>query len=936
MSSGTTKSAAKRAAKAAKGRTMERFFIGLLRRRALVLVAFALLSACAVAVCSRAKVGSSLGRLFLGESPEYQRWIERADIFGSNDAFVIGFDAADLATTGRLAMLRDATAAVAQIQDVRSVQSVLDSSRVHAIEEGEGRRLRADTLIGSACREAVLRHRTCGEGTAQVPLVEATASDDRLREVFRDPLRAAGIDAMTAGLPDRLRAALDRSTVLPDDEGFAQDVDEIGFGGDGGLRSEDSAAGESAGSGGGDDLDLGAPAAVTGAVKGAAAGAALSGAVGPPDSCAPRRLTLIDCDDAKVKTFLDELRTDPYVGGVLLSKDGLAALVVVELIVDADRPAERAPEVVRASLDAFAAAGFERSGLRVGGMPATVGEVVDETLRNLVLLFPITTVLLLVSVWLLFGRFLPVLISQAVALLGVLWTMAFSIALDPYISVLLSMVPPVILIVSFSDVIHFLSAYAEELRKGRPKREAIIASASDVGTACLLTSATTFVGFVALSLVPTPAFRQLGLVLGFGVAATLLIALVLVPVILDILPPPDLPPAGSRAADRLVDAILKRCRRLARGRPYAVIGAFSLGLLLSFAGLSQLTIETDFEQRLAADNPVRMDGDWLAEHFAGTNLIELYVTAPAAGGALDPALLTAVAAAQRQIEALPGVDASVSIADLVREVRATLDGVPAADVSLPTDGAGVAQAMLIYELSGTSELRQLIDFDQRVLRIPVRVSEGGMRASWQLGEDIGALARAAIGGLAQTEISGLSWMLGGWLDSILAGQRNGVALSFGLITVMMAFGLRSVRNGLLSMIPNALPLVGVGAIAAVVWERLDSDALAVAMLAIGIGVDDTIHFLMRCRLEAHRDAEIGGVIDRTFAFAGRAILMTTFILVIGFLPFAASGYLPLRMFGTLLPLALVLAWIADVLLVPALVQVGVLRFEGADGQAPTR
>ena len=106
------------------------------------------------------------------------------------------------------------------------------------------------------------------------------------------------------------------------------------------------------------------------------------------------------------------------------------------------------------------------------------------------------------------------------------------------------------------------------------------------------------------------------------------------------------------------------------------------------------------------------------------------------------------------------------------------------------------------------------------------------------------------------------------------------------------------------------------------------------MLAIGIGVDDTIHFLMRYRVEQARCPDRATALSRTYAFAGRAILMTTVVLVIGFLPCLLSDYFSLWILGSLLPLVLVLAVLADLLLVPAMVAVGWLALPAPPPPAP--
>jgi len=127
-------------------------------------------------------------------------------------------------------------------------------------------------------------------------------------------------------------------------------------------------------------------------------------------------------------------------------------------------------------------------------------------------------------------------------------------------------------------------------------------------------------------------------------------------------------------------------------------------------------------------------------------------------------------------------------------------------------------------------------------------------------------------------------------------------------------------------LPNALPLLMTGGLLGLLYDQLDSDALVLAMLAIGIGVDDTIHFLMRYRMESMKGLTPAEAISRTFHYAGRGIVVTTVVLTLGFLPMATSAYWPISIYGTFLPLTLIFALAADLFLVPALAHLNLLTF----------
>ena len=675
---------------------------------------------------------------------------------------------------------------------------------------------------------------------------------------------------------------------------------------------------------------------------------------------------------AGVARVQGQLRRDPMFRGTLIADDGRHAAVVLELTLDPHRAAENVPRLLDTTRRLFAECGFSVQRLHVAGWPALISEVIQLTFHNLERIFPLSNLVLLVVVLVIFRRLAPALLAVGVSLLSVLWTMGFSVALDRHVNITMSIVPAVILIVSFSDVIHLWSAFLLERREGKDRREALLASASDVGRACLLTSATTFVGFLCLSLIPTPAFRLVGVVLGFGVGTALLLAMTLTPVVLSLLRVPERrAPAARDTRWDITGWALKLLARAASGRPWLIIGCFALLAVASLAGSWRLNIDTDMGQRIDPDNLYRRDQDYFTKHFSGTNTLLVFVDARRSGGLLDPRLMARVRTLQAKLEARPEVDKVVSLVTLLERMHQALG----AQGVLPKTRAGLAQYLLLFELSGGEDLERLINFDRDSMLLSVRLNDHGIRATHMAGVAAEQLGARLLGGQARVEATGLVFLMGSWLDAIVRGQQNGLLLSFLVIAVMMVFGLRSLRMGLCSMVPNLLPLLAMAGYCGWTMPRVDSDLIGVAMMAIGIGVDDTIHFLMRYRIEARRCAdtaqrrdplsgpspakqldslarreegacwwqvtdeqqsqwfqgqawrrEINGsrlqALRRTFAFSGRAILLTTVVLVLGYLPFALSDYGTMRYMGTILPGVFIVALLADLLLVPAMVQVG--------------
>jgi len=621
------------------------------------------------------------------------------------------------------------------------------------------------------------------------------------------------------------------------------------------------------------------------------------------------------------KELLEAIADDPLIGHTLVPRDRTHALVVIGLASKHDRAAEEGPIIVRELMQTVRDEGFVDD-LHTAGWLSTISATLEEALFNLLVLLPVAAVLLLGVVWAMFRRLWPAALSMVVANLAVLWSMGFAVQLDREINILMAAVPAIVLVVAFSDTVHLCSAYLLELAEGSSKDEAILRSAEDVGYACLWTSMTTFAGFISLSLIPTPLFRHLGVVLGFSVAVALLLAMTVAPVLFSYLPPP--PPLRAGTQGRVHDVLdrgLAWCSTTATTRPRTVVAIFAVATAACVGWATQLTIETDFEGRMAADHPVRVDDDWFRSQLTGTTMVDLYIETPEPGGLLDAGVFAGVRALQDRLEADPRVDHAVSYVDAIDRIHDVLRPGDAP----PTTRRAIAQDLLAFEMGGGSALDALIDIERRRARLSLRLTERGVRTTAAVGYRGRDLGDELLGDLASVEPSGLTYLIGDWLDEIVTGQRNSVIVSVILVAILMSLALGSVKIGIISMFPNLLPLLAIAGWIGFAWDSMDSDTLIVGVMAIGIGVDDTIHFLVRYRLEEARSATTADAIARTFHYAGGAMAMTTIILVIGFLPFGISDYFSVDMIGKLLPTALIVALLADVLLVPALVELGPLR-----------
>jgi len=621
----------------------------------------------------------------------------------------------------------------------------------------------------------------------------------------------------------------------------------------------------------------------------------------------------------------EELEEDPFVRGLLLSDSGDDLAVAVVLTDERDRQGEEFPILLEGIAAAFEAEGFDRDGLHLGGYVPALTESLAQASRNMVVIFPLVGLVLLLAVWMLFGRLWPAALTLVVSVAAVVLTAGFLVAREPKIHVFFSLAPPVILVVTFSDVVHLCSAYLQELASGQKRDDAIVSVTAEVGRACLLTSATTFVGFMSLALVPDPSTRVMGLAMGFGVGVALLLAVTLTPVLFSYFPAPTALRRGAPGRIHgILDHVLGAARRLAWDHPRGVVAGFGVLILLAGIGLPMARMDFDLSQRFAPGNRVMADDQWFRDHFGYGATLDLYLHARGEADLLEPEVFAAAGRLQDEITALDGVQDAVSLVTLVERIHAAMDPAAAASAPRPATRERLAEYLLLVEGAAGGDLERLVDWDRRTLRVRVRTVTGGARSVAWIGEEIHRLGAplAALG--MEVETTGLVYLLGYFFNDVFGGQARSLALTFLVIMVMMILGLRSLRVGVLSMIPNLLPIFILGGWVGLTMDAVDTDVLIIAIIAIGIGVDDTIHFLMRYRVE-RAAAEDEQAVRGAFGFAGRGIMMTTLILVAGFAPCVLSGYMTMHLLGTLLPLCLVVALAGDLLLAPAMIRLGWMK-----------
>jgi len=576
------------------------------------------------------------------------------------------------------------------------------------------------------------------------------------------------------------------------------------------------------------------------------------------------------------------LAADPLLGGRVISRDGRFAGIVLRTQPGVPRPQVLAE--VRATL---------------GDLPHDLGgvAVVNEALnriskrdagRFLGLGVLVSAILLFIA----FGRVRPVLASLLAIVMAAIWTLGALAASGRSINLVTLVLPLLVAVIGLSDAVHILLRAADQREKD------VAMAIADVLRPCAASTLTTVAAFLSLTLSPMPALVDLGLFGALGLMCTFVTTLVTSAWVLGFRGGCPRPGRG-----RLASASV-RLALLGARRPKQVV--FVACLLTAGAVVAATWIEVDTRSLglLPPDNPTRQAAERISTRFAKPVGFELLVEAE---DALDPALLGAVWRWQRQVVADGVAGWSTSVVDLL--ARAT--GAYLGTDEVPSSPDAVEQALMVADaLTPTDRFVRRPGTLRVVFGIPMR-SARGLEA---IQEEV--MSRAALPD-ATVRAVGYVPLFVAKMDRIVWSQVRSVAWSFLLVFTLVGLALGSARAALLSVPANLVPIALLLGAMGVFGVPLASTTATLAAVVLGLVVDDSVHFLHRLRREQAAGGELSERVRRAAHGTGRAMVMTTFVLVGGLSVLGFATITTLVWFGWLMAIALVLALLSDLVLLPA-------------------
>ncbi|WP_373389267.1 RND family transporter [Pseudomonas alcaligenes] len=626
----------------------------------------------------------------------------------------------------------------------------------------------------------------------------------------------------------------------------------------------------------------------------------------------------VPTDQAGLDALRAEAMGNPLFLDSLVSRDGSATTIQVEFnIAQDDSPAML--QVYQAIVDITdKVQGDDR--IYLSGPPMIAAQTASNMEQDNQTLLPAVLLVILLVLFVSFGRVQGVVVPLLIAVLSLIWTLGLMAACGVKQNIITSIMPVFIISIAVCDAIHFLADYYRNLPP-EPDRQARIDTAAHVMRQLFwpmfVTSTTTLGGFLSLAWTDVTFIREFGLFTGIGIFFAWLITIVFLPALL-ILWRAEAPRHGLLASDRL-DRMIATLGRFARYGRRLAFGMLAAILLCGWYVVEHLTVDNQVIGYFEDDSRIRQDDAAINALFGGTTPISVMIESDRADAFKDPAVIQGVARLQEHLRQQPLVGFTYSPADFVKRLhQVTQETFAAEQYRLPADISAtlLAQYYLLYENANGRDLFDVVDRrfqNGRVLAIlhTDRSSEVGA-----VMRDALAKAREVLPAGMTVRVSGYGEVLVATTDAVVWGQVSSILLSLALIALMVMAMFRSVRLGFAALLPLLFTLVGIGALMALTGTDLDIGTSIIAAISVGIGIDYAIHVIAAMRRSRGTPEQ---VTQSALQHSGKPILINTFALGLGFLVLCLSGYQSLVNLGLFISLTMLLAALFALLVLPVFV-----------------
>ena len=553
------------------------------------------------------------------------------------------------------------------------------------------------------------------------------------------------------------------------------------------------------------------------------------------------------------------------------------------------------------------------------GMPLISQALVQYTKKDFQVLPVLSLALIALSLLILLQSPTRVGLALMVVMVVLIWTFGFMALMQVPLSLLTMIVPVFLIAIGTAYCLHIISEYVSISPSAGNRKEAVIATFSHTAFPCALAVFTTMIGVGSLFVNHIRAIHEFALSACIGILILLMTVVVLLPAVLVLIPRSEKKMAGGAGIGKLLDRLLDAIVQLNLKHQRVVFCALGILALVAVIGIFFIHVETNPVEYFKRDTLISRNFHDIHDKLSGSLPINVVVDSNQDYYFEDPRHIAELKRLQQYLETLPSVDKSISFADYVMLVHYALNQYDAAYYVTPEQDYETRMAINNYKgLLGEDMFSGFMTPELRKANILLLTHMSSTKDFLETREKILAHARQHFPQQIEVEVTGFGMAISASSQLLTMGQIKSLTLSLALIFAVMYLLFLSGKVGLIAILPNCFPILMNFGIMGWLGIPLSASTGMIASIAIGLAVDDTIHYLYRYNREFKKDLDKDRALRDTIKSIGRPIIFTSLTIGIGFFVLMFSHFKPTATFGFLMVITMLTALIGDLLLLPAL------------------
>ncbi|MFC1848744.1 RND family transporter [candidate division CSSED10-310 bacterium] len=536
---------------------------------------------------------------------------------------------------------------------------------------------------------------------------------------------------------------------------------------------------------------------------------------------------------------------------------------------------------------------------------------------------PVAVIFVFLFLALMFRRVSGVLIPLVIVNVSLVSTLGVMAALGISLNVITNVLTTFLVVVGVADAVHILAIFYRSFQACGDKGQAIAEAFGHSGLAVLMTSLTTSAGLLSFTTADVASIADLGVIAPIGIMFAFFYTMLLLPAIVSLCPLGRQKPDQAKRSPGL-DRIFLSISSFALNRPWFIIGISVIIFCLSCIGMTHLRLSHNVLNWFDEDHELRVSTTTIDEAMKGTLPIEFVIDTGHENGVYETTLMQKLDQSAHQLEQYQdnqvAVGKATSITTVVKEVNQALNENKPEFYSIPPQQAQIAQELLLFEMSGSDDLEDLVSLDYRQARLTLMVPFKDAILYKKVLADIKVYLQHQFPD-KKIILTGIIPLFFETVQNILSSMIKSYLFAIVVITLLMILLIGTIRIGLLSMIPNLIPLCALVGIMGWLDIPFDFSTMLIGSIAIGLVVDDTIHFMHNFKRYFDQTGNVQLAVEKTMLTTGRAIFITSITLASGFFVHIIATMKISMIFGVLTGFTILLALVADFFLVPALMRI---------------